>query len=193
MDETRLRPAWDGESLTLLERIFERHLDGHSLMNGAHDADRMRWLNFRTVTNKKWHHANIVLMGDAAHASHFTIGSGTRLAIEDAIELAARLHEHEDVRSALEAHAKERQAALLAPQSHARNSARWFENVPRYIGLEAPEFATLLNHRFSRLLAHMPPRGYYRLHRAAGRFPMLRKLRKWASSALRGLRSRARP
>jgi anthraniloyl-CoA monooxygenase len=73
------------------------------------------WLNFRNVSNKRWRHANIVLVGDAAHSTHFAIGSGTKLAVEDAIELAGKLHQYDDVNTALDAYERERRAALLLP------------------------------------------------------------------------------
>jgi 2-polyprenyl-6-methoxyphenol hydroxylase-like FAD-dependent oxidoreductase len=169
-------------SISLLEGTFARYLDSHSLMIRGRDPESMPWLNFRTVTNRKWHHDNIVLMGDAAHTTHFTIGSGTRLAIEDAISLAARLDEHDHVEPALEAYSKERQAALRLPRTRARYSARWFENVPRYIDLEPRQFAILLLRRFSRPLAHLPPRAYYRMYETARKFEVLRRLRSWVSS-----------
>ena len=150
-------------------------------MSPGRDRDRLPWLNFRTVTNETWHHDNVVLIGDAAHTTHFTIGSGTRLAIEDAIALAAKLHERDEVQSALQAYARERQAALVLPPRRARYSARWFENVPRYIDLTVAQFATLLIRRFSRPLAHMPPRGYYRLYQVGRKLPGLRRLRRWVS------------
>ena len=102
------------------------------------DSGRMPWLNYQTVTNRRWHNDDVVLMGDAAHTTHFSIGSGTRLAIEDAIALAGRLQEHEHLQAALEAYGEERRSALLLPARRARDSARWFENVTRYIDLEAP-------------------------------------------------------
>jgi 2-polyprenyl-6-methoxyphenol hydroxylase-like FAD-dependent oxidoreductase len=178
------------ESIALLQRTFERHLDGHRLMIGGRDPERMPWLNFRTVTNRRWHHANIVLMGDAAHTTHFTIGSGTRLAIEDAIALAAKLQEHEDLQAALQAYGRQRKAALRLARSRARYSARWFESIPRYVDLEIRQFATLLIRRFSRLLAHMPPRAYVRLYEFARRFEVLRRLRSWLGSRSRVSRPR---
>jgi 2-polyprenyl-6-methoxyphenol hydroxylase-like FAD-dependent oxidoreductase len=172
------------ESISLLERTFERYLHGRPLMVQKRDAGRMPWLNYQTVTNRTWHNDDVVLMGDAAHTTHFSIGSGTRLAIEDAIGLAAKLQENEDLESALEAYTRERKAALLQPRRRARYSARWFENIPRYIDLGAQQFGTLLarRDRFSRLLAHMPPRAYYRLYQVARRFEVLRRLRSWLSS-----------
>jgi 2-polyprenyl-6-methoxyphenol hydroxylase-like FAD-dependent oxidoreductase len=134
----------------------------------------------------------MVLVGDAAHTAHFTIGSGTKLAVEDAIELAGKLQEHEDIRTALDVYETERQAALLLPQREARNSARWFEDLPRYIGLEAPQFASLLHQRRSPLLARIPPRRYYQLHQVAEEFAVFQKLRRWASSRSRDLYVRRR-
>jgi anthraniloyl-CoA monooxygenase len=136
------------ESIALLEEIFEPYLDGHSLIKQGRYLDKMAWLNFRRITNETWHHDNIVLMGDAAHTTHFTIGSGTKLALEDAIELAEKLHEHEDLQSALEAYEEKRRTALLKLQSEASNSTQWFENIERYIDQEAMQFAySLLNRR----------------------------------------------
>jgi 2-polyprenyl-6-methoxyphenol hydroxylase-like FAD-dependent oxidoreductase len=117
-----------------------------------------------------------VLLGDAAHTTHFTIGSGTKLALEDAIALERQLHEHDDVQAALEAYGRERRAALLLPQREARLSAQWFERVPRYIDLPAPQFAALLKQRRSRLLPRIPPRSYYRLHRATEDSALWRRL-----------------
>jgi 2-polyprenyl-6-methoxyphenol hydroxylase-like FAD-dependent oxidoreductase len=180
------------ESISLLERTFERYLDGHPLMVHKRDRGRMPWLSYQTVTNRRWHNDDIVLMGDAAHTTHFSIGSGTRLAIEDAIGLAAKLEEHEELEWALEAYTRERQAALLLPARRARDSARWFENVPRYIDLEAPKFGAMLarRYRFSRLLAHMPPGAYYRLYEGARKLEVLRRLRSWLSSRSRLSRPR---
>ena len=172
------------DSISLLERTFERYLDGRPLMVQKRDSGRMPWLNYQTVTNRRWHSDDVVLMGDAAHTTHFSIGSGTRLAIEDAIALAGRLQEHEHLQAALEAYGEERRSALLLPARRARDSARWFENVTRYIDLEAPQFGAMLarRYRFPSLLAHMPPRAYYRLYEAARRFEVLRRLRSWLSS-----------
>jgi 2-polyprenyl-6-methoxyphenol hydroxylase-like FAD-dependent oxidoreductase len=172
------------ESIALLSSAFERYLDGHPLMVQAKDPEGTPWLNFRTVTNRRWHHERVVLMGDAAHTTHFSIGSGTRLAIEDAIGLADQLHRHGSAGSALDAYGTERRAALLKPRRRARRSARWFESIPRYIELEAPQFATLLarRDRFSRLLAKMPARGHWRLYRAGRKATPWRRLRRGASS-----------
>jgi 2-polyprenyl-6-methoxyphenol hydroxylase-like FAD-dependent oxidoreductase len=158
------------DSVVLLERVFARHLDGHRLLAHAGDRGTMPWRSFRTVSNRRWHHENLVLLGDAAHTTHFTIGSGTKLAFEDAIALADRLGEHRDLQAALEAYGAQRRTALLLPQRDAAHSAQWFEQVPRYAGLPAPQFATLLKQRRSHLLPRLPPRLYYRLHRATEQF-----------------------
>jgi anthraniloyl-CoA monooxygenase len=170
------------DSLRLLEQIFERRLEGHRLLVHAQDDRAMPWLRFRSVSNRRWHHGNLVLMGDAAHTTHFTIGSGTKLAVEDAIALAERLHEHEDLPAALEAYASQRRAELLLPQREAAHSAQWFEHLPRYVGLPAPQFATLLQQRRSRLLPRLPPRLYYYLYRATGEIGVWGRLWELASS-----------
>jgi flavin-dependent dehydrogenase len=180
------------QSIMLLEKTFKKHLDGHPLIAQARTRDRAPWLNFRTVHSEHWYHGKMVLMGDAAHTTHFTIGSGTKLAVEDAIGLAAKLHKHEDMRSALDAYEQERQAALLLPQREARNSAQWFEDIPRYIGLEAPQFASLLHQRRSPLLVRISPRRYYQLYQATEKSVVLQKLRRWAGSRSRDLYVRRR-
>ncbi len=109
-----------------------------------HHLGTTTWLNFRRISNGNWCHDNIVLMGDAAHITHFTIGTGTKLAIENAIGLAEKLHDHKDLQAALKASEEERRVSLLALQSAARNSARWFENVQRHIDQEAINFAFFL-------------------------------------------------
>jgi 2-polyprenyl-6-methoxyphenol hydroxylase-like FAD-dependent oxidoreductase len=183
------------EGMALLSRAFERYLDGHPLMVQSRDPEGTPWLNFRTITNRRWHYDNVVLMGDAAHTTHFSIGSGTRLAIEDAIGLADQLHRHGGAGSALGAYERERRGALGEPSRRARRSARWFESISRYVELEAPQFAILLARRgrFTRPLAKMPARMHWRLYRA-GRTASVwwRRLRAGASSkpsgAERGVR-----
>jgi 2-polyprenyl-6-methoxyphenol hydroxylase-like FAD-dependent oxidoreductase len=171
------------DTIALLERLFESCLEGHPLRsNGG-----ARWLNFRTLTNESWHHENVVLMGDAAHTTHFTIGSGTKLALEDAISLAAKLHEATELQPALEGYRAERRAALRAPQTDAHFSARWFESVPRYADLDPVQLFALLHERRSPLLPRIPPRPYYRIHQATQDVPALRKLRGWAAPKIKAL------
>jgi 2-polyprenyl-6-methoxyphenol hydroxylase-like FAD-dependent oxidoreductase len=181
------------ESIALLEKIFEPYLDGHSLINQMHHLGNTPWLNFRQISNENWYHDNIVLVGDAAHTTHFTIGSGTKLALEDAIGLAEKLHEHKDLHAALEAYQEERRVALLALQNPACNSARWFENVQRYIDQEAIQFAySLLERRQGKTSPeeipwhhhpHLPTRGIAALRR------LRRRLRRWRRSVRRELRA----
>jgi anthraniloyl-CoA monooxygenase len=139
------------ESVALMQEIFEPHLDGHSLINDARHLGRTPWLNFQRISNERWFHGNVVLMGDAAHTAHFSIGSGTKLALEDAIGLAARLHESEDLETALEGYQEDRRTAVLQLQSSARNSTEWFENIPRYIDQDAMQFAYSLLTRSQRV------------------------------------------
>jgi anthraniloyl-CoA monooxygenase len=121
------------ESVRVCEEIFAPYLDGHGLINNMRHLGRTPWLNFRRVSNESWHHDNVVLMGDAAHTAHFSIGSGTKLALEDAIALAAKLHEHDELPVALQEYEDERKLEVIKLQSAARNSTEWFENVSRYI------------------------------------------------------------
>ena len=164
-------------SAAVLGRIFERQLGGHPLLNGALHHGGPLWLNFRTVTNQRWHHDNIVLMGDSAHTTHYSIGSGTILALEDAIGLADKLCQHEDLESALETYEKDRKRAIIPLQGWARYSAQWYEDLPRYIHLQAPEFTALLRERRSPILPHLPPLVYYRLCRGTQGSAGLQKLR----------------
>jgi 2-polyprenyl-6-methoxyphenol hydroxylase-like FAD-dependent oxidoreductase len=169
------------DCLSVLEKIFERQLDGHQLIGQTSGKTDAQWLNFRTVTNNVWHQGKTVLAGDAAHTTHFAIGSGTKLAIEDAIALAGDLQRHNQLESALEAYEKERQAAILQSQIAARFSAQWFENVPRYIAFKPRQFATLMQRRRSPLLPNLSPRLYYWfwLYPTSHEPPVLRRLRKW--------------
>jgi anthraniloyl-CoA monooxygenase len=169
------------DSIRRLEQLFEPQLEGHRLVAQAPGRDRAPWLGFRTVTNERWHHGNLVLLGDAAHTTHFTIGSGTKLAVEDAIGLAGALDGRRDLEPALAAYERDRKTALLLLQREAGNSARWFEHVPRYIRLGEPRFAALLHHRRSQLLTRMSPAGYYRLRRLTELLPVFRRLWDWGA------------
>jgi 2-polyprenyl-6-methoxyphenol hydroxylase-like FAD-dependent oxidoreductase len=186
--------AWTGlgfdgmdedDTLALLEQLFASQLEGHPLRTKVRAGDGTLWLNFRTLTNETWHHDNTVLIGDAAHTTHFTIGSGTKLALEDAITLAANLHEGTELDLALEAYERERQAALRPAQTDARFSAEWFEHVPRYVDRDPAQLFALLHERRSPLLPRIPPPMYYRLHQATHEIPALRKLRRWAAPRIK--------
>ena|SRR5215207_4092280 len=174
------------ESVTLLEAIFESYLDGHALIIQMRPVGKVPWLNFQSICNESWFCNNIVLMGDAAHTTHFTIGSGTKLALQDAIGLAEKLHERKDVESALIAYEQERRTALLMLQSAARNSTCWFENVDDHIDRDVIQFAYSLQHRFS--LPALPEEipWDYKIRLAAQQIATLRRLRRWVCSARRG-------
>jgi anthraniloyl-CoA monooxygenase len=180
------------ESITLLEKIFKPYLDGHSLINQLRHLGKTPWLNFRSISNEHWYHNNVVLMGDAAHTTHFTIGSGTRLAIEDAIGLAEKLYEHEDLQAALKAYEEERRTALLMWQSEARNSAQWFENIERYIDQEAMQFAYSFANRREGRTNPEEVWWHYPRRLATQKFATLRRLRRWVYSLKRELRARRR-
>ena len=180
------RPARD--SLALLERLFERQLDGHRLAGNGHDAATARWLNFRTITNKRWQDGKIVLAGDAAHTTHYSIGWGTKLAIEDVIALSSSLGRHDNLGAALHSYEKQRQAALVQPQNDAHFSALWFENIARYIDLKPGEFSTLLHGRRSPLLPYLPPQLYCQLARATENVTILRELRSMVGPRVKTMR-----
>lgn len=163
--------------LVVLEKLFAGVLDGQPLIGGSSAA----WPAFRTLTNRSWHHGNLVLLGDAAHTTHYSIGAGTTLALEDAMCLADALREHGAgaVPGALAAYESRRRAELVSAQSAARLSAQWYENLPRYIDLPAHRMFALLGQRHSPLLPYVPPQLYYGLDKAAGRLETLRRFKRW--------------
>ena len=120
----------------VLERLFEAELDGHRLL-----ANRSIWRRFPTVRNARWHAGNVVLLGDAAHTAHFSVGSGTKLAMEDAIALAAALQAERSVPDALAAYEAERRPQVESLQRAAQASLEWFESVERYHDTEPLQFA----------------------------------------------------
>ena len=137
------------EGIAFCERLFAKYLDGNPLMNNAtHVRGSAIWIRFPRVVCERWVHTEkvdgrdvpVVLMGDAAHTAHFSIGSGTKLALEDAIELARCFAKTSNVTKALQAYEAVRSVEVLKIQNAARNSTEWFENVERYSGLEAEQF-----------------------------------------------------
>jgi anthraniloyl-CoA monooxygenase len=128
-------------SIAFCERLFARYLDGHALQTNATHLRGSAWLNFNRVLCKRWHHGKVVLIGDAAHTAHFSIGSGTKLAMEDAIALTRHVAAGGDLDSALNAYHAERSLEVLKLQSAARNRMEWFENVARYTHLPPEQFA----------------------------------------------------
>ena len=144
------------QSIAFCEQLFADQLDGHALMsNSPHLRGSNMWIKFPRIVCEQWIHWNgvtpVVLMGDAAHSAHYSIGSGTKLALDDAIELARCFGAHGDVRAALDAYQAVRAVEVLKIQSAARNSMEWFENVDRYTAMEAPQFAYSMLTRSQRL------------------------------------------
>ena len=181
------------DSLRLLEKLFVRQLSGHRLAGQARDGADVRWLSFRTISNQRWHDRRIVLAGDAAHTTHYSIGWGTKLAIEDAVALAGNLHRADTVETALQRYHAQRRAALVPPQGAARLSAQWFDNISRYIGLEPRQFSMLLHGRQSPILPHVSPRLYYQLLLATENFAILRELRSRAGPRIKAIHGRRGP
>jgi anthraniloyl-CoA monooxygenase len=142
-----LDQAGEEESITACQDLFASELDGHKLL-----SNRSLWISFVTVRCQSWHHGNVVLLGDAAHTAHFTIGSGTKLAMEDAVALGQALQRHPaDLEAAATDYELERQPVVERFQEAARDSATWFENVRRYDGFDPVQFACNLLTRSGRI------------------------------------------
>jgi len=124
------------EMLPVLEQVFAAELDGHPLI-----ANRSLWRNFPNITNKTWVMGNAVLVGDAKATAHFSIGSGTKLAMEDAIALYEACRAHPDVKKALTLYDSVRREEVEKTQHAANVSLAWFENMKRYWGMEPEQFA----------------------------------------------------
>ena len=148
------------ESIAYCEKLFGKYLDGHRLIsNTAHLRGSAQWIKFPRVVCQNWVHYGgpqgktpIVLMGDAAHTAHFSIGSGTKLALEDAIELSRSIGKHPgDLAVALADYEAVRSVEVLRIQNAARNSTEWFENVKRYVNLPPEQFAYSLLTRSQRI------------------------------------------
>ncbi|WP_233871501.1 bifunctional salicylyl-CoA 5-hydroxylase/oxidoreductase [Paraburkholderia adhaesiva] len=150
------------DSIAFCEKLFARYLDGHALRSNAdHLRGSAQWIRFPRVVNREWVHwkpradggqTPVVLMGDAAHTAHFSIGSGTKLALEDAIELANSMDAHPgDLRGALAHYTSVRSVDVLRIQNAARNSTEWFEHVDRYAKFEPEQFAYSLLTRSQRI------------------------------------------
>jgi anthraniloyl-CoA monooxygenase len=141
------------ETVARLEAIFAQHLGGNPLMsNAAHLRGAALWLNFRRVLCERWAYRNLILLGDAAHTAHFSIGSGTKLALEDAIKLAEVLSRPGLSRDdALAEYQAERSVEVLKLQNSARNSTEWFETLGRYLDFAPIQFAYSLLTRSQRV------------------------------------------
>jgi anthraniloyl-CoA monooxygenase len=141
------------EAIALCEAIFAQYLGGHALMsNAGHLPGPQAWLQFRRILCEHWSYRNLILLGDAAHTAHFSIGSGTKLALEDAIKLAEVLNRPGLEReAALFEYQAERNLEVLKLQNSARNSTEWFETVERYLPFEPIQFAYSLLTRSQRV------------------------------------------
>jgi 2-polyprenyl-6-methoxyphenol hydroxylase-like FAD-dependent oxidoreductase len=124
------------ESQTICEGVFQEALDGHRLI-----SNKSVWRNFPWIWNERWSHANMVLIGDALHSAHFSIGSGTRLAIEDAIALAKALEAEPNIPAALARYESERKPIVKKLVTAARTSADWYENFGRHMKRDLMDFA----------------------------------------------------
>ncbi|MFJ1792863.1 bifunctional salicylyl-CoA 5-hydroxylase/oxidoreductase [Kitasatospora griseola] len=149
-DRTDGRELGPGESdayaVSRIAEIFAEELKGHQVL-----SNRSRWLNFTTVRNERWYDGEVVLLGDAAHTAHFSIGSGTKLAMEDALALAACLHEQPSVPEALAAYQAERKPVVESTQRAAQASLEWFENIGMYADQEPAQFVFNLLTRSRRI------------------------------------------
>lgn len=149
------------DAIAFCEKLFAKYLDGHRLLsNASHLRGSAIWIRFPRVVCRTWVHweslgngkrVPIVLMGDAAHTAHFSIGSGTKLALEDAIDLANEFGRCGSLEETLEHYEARRSVEVLKIQNAARNSTEWFENVDRYTGMEAEQFAYSLLTRSQRI------------------------------------------
>src|SRR5699024_2114199 len=136
----------DTKAVAKIRQIFAEELGDYNL----HD-NNSKWLNYVTVRNELWWRNNVVLLGDAAHTAHFSIGSGTKLAMEDALALAACLHENSTVPAALSAYEEERRPVVESTQRAAQASLEWFENIGYYVGQPPVQFVFNLLTRSRRI------------------------------------------
>lgn len=138
--------ASETESLDYCQQLLAPYLDRARLL-----SNNSRWISFPTLKTKHWRYGNMVLLGDAAHTAHFSIGSGTKLAMEDAIALAGALEQYADLEDALNAYELERRPVIEVFQRAAAESQSYFETTRRYLGLEPVPFAFQLLTRSGRI------------------------------------------
>jgi len=139
------------ESIATCETIFAKHLSGYELMSNAAHIRGSAWINFPRVLCERWSHKNLALMGDAAASAHFSIGSGTKLALESAVALADYVHSEPNLEAAFQKYEDARRTEVLKLQSAARNSLEWFEEVERYLDLDPVQFNYSLLTRSQRI------------------------------------------
>ena len=139
-EDTWLRAGLDqadeGETIAYFEDMFREELEGHKLL-----SNKSIWRNFPVVSNKKWHHENIVLIGDAAHTAQFSIGSGTKIAMEGAISLFESIRKERSISGALTNYQETREMEISRLQRSAMVSLQWYENARRYNDLTPPQYA----------------------------------------------------
>ncbi|MCA9551156.1 MAG: bifunctional salicylyl-CoA 5-hydroxylase/oxidoreductase [Myxococcales bacterium] len=141
-----LDTATEADSVAYCEQLFAKELDGHRLI-----ANRSIWRQFPNITCGAWSFENVVLVGDAVHTAHFSIGSGTKLAMEDAIDLAEALASTSSVQAGLQAYEAGRKAEVASLQRAAQVSLEWFEQTERYMNLAPLQFAFTLLTRSMRI------------------------------------------
>jgi anthraniloyl-CoA monooxygenase len=146
-----LDKAGTQETIAFCSALFAPYLKGHSLLANSAHLRGSDWLNFVRIANERWAFDDVVLVGDAAHTAHFSVGSGTKLAMEDAIGLANALVEETHLTAALTRYEEQRKIEVLKLQNAARNSTEWFENVARYAPLPVEQFAYSLLTRSQRI------------------------------------------
>jgi anthraniloyl-CoA monooxygenase len=139
------------ETIAACEKIFARFLGGNALMSNAKHLRGSAWLNFNRVLCERWSCGNTVLLGDSAATAHFSVGSGSKLAIESAIALASYIHSEPNLESAFRRYEDERRLEVLRLQNAARNSTEWFEDVERYFHLDPVQFNYSLLTRSQRI------------------------------------------
>ena len=136
----------DDVAVSRIAEIFSDELAGHDVL-----TNNSKWLSFTTVRNARWYDGNVVLLGDAAHTAHFSIGSGTKLAMEDSLALAACLHENPTVEATLAAYEAERKPVVESTQRAAQASLEWFENIGMYADQRPVQFCFNLLTRSRRI------------------------------------------
>ena len=141
-----MESATEDDTVAFCQDLFADELEGHPLL-----ANRSIWRRFPTIRNATWHHENVVLIGDAAHTAHFSVGSGTKLAMEDTIALVDALRRTADVPAALTAYERARRPEVESLQRAAEVSLQWFEETERYRALEPVQFAFSLLTRSLRI------------------------------------------
>ncbi len=128
------------DMLAFCQRLFADRLQGKPLLCNPRHRSTSQWVNFEVKHCERWYHDNVVLLGDAAHTAHFSIGAGTRMAMEDAIALARCIDDGNAISTGLQRYQAEREPEALKIVNAARNRMQWFENVARYTGLEPVQF-----------------------------------------------------